>query len=268
MKMRILIVDDEFIVRKGMKKIIEEEDSQWSVIGEVANGVGALEFMKREVPDIVITDIRMASMDGIRLSWVIKEKWPDILIIVVSGYSEFQYAREAVKFGAIDYLLKPTAPSELIRSLKNAENILRQRHHLEIESLIHTERKENSEKKVDDVAANNRLINDAITYMQHRYSQELSSRGMAEILNLNPNYFCDLFKKETGFTFLEYLTKIRISAARQIFERKINVQTSEVAEMVGYHDSRYFSRIFKNATGMTPSEYKNNCIRQEEPRNE
>lgn len=265
MKMRILIVDDEFIVRKGMKKIIEEADPQWSVIGQEANGINALAFMEKEIPDVVITDIRMASMDGIRLSWVIKEKWPQMLIIVVSGYSEFQYAREAVKFGAVDYLLKPTAGSELVRSLKNAENILRQRQHLEIESMIHTERKEKSDKNTDKIAANNRLIDDAITYMQHQYSQELSSRGMAEILNLNPNYFCDLFKKVTGFTFLEYLTKIRISAARQIFERKINVQTSEVAEMVGYKDSRYFSRIFKNVAGMTPSEYKSSCIKRKEP---
>ena len=266
MKMRILIVDDEFIVRKGMKKIIEQEDSQWSVIGAEANGISAIDFMKKEVPDIVITDIRMASMDGIRLSWVIKEKWPDVLIIVVSGYSEFQYAREAVKFGAVDYLLKPTAPEELIRSLKNAQNILQQRRHLEIESIIHTERKDNTEKKTDEISTNNRLIDDAVTYMQHQYAQELTSRGMAEILNLNPNYFCDLFKKTTGFTFLEYLTKIRISAARQIFERKINVQTNEVAEMVGYHDGRYFSRIFKNMTGMTPSEYKSSCIKSKEPR--
>ena len=257
MKMRILIVDDEHIVRKGMKAIIEKADPEWEVVGQEADGSGALRFMKKEVPDVLITDIRMSAIDGIQLAKTAREKWPEMIILIVSGYGEFEYAKEAVRFGALDYLLKPTAPAELIRVLKNAENVMQNRKSAQVEEMLRqemaAEQKEDSEEN-----RKHRLVEDAITYMMHHYNQELTTRDMAEILHLNSNYFCDLFKKETGFTFLEYLTKIRITAAREILRKRVNVKTYEVASMVGYSDSRYFSRLFKNTTGMTPSEYKEN----------
>jgi len=260
MKMRILIVDDEYIVRKGMRKIIEDADLQWEVIGQEADGTTALQFMKKEVPDVLITDIRMATMDGIALARAVRKKWPEMPIVVVSGYGEFQFAKEAVRFGALDYLLKPTSPEDLVRTLRNAENVIRNQKSTQVEEML---RKSLNQKETDDSKASvkHRLIEDAITYMMHNYTQELTTRDMADILHLNSNYFCDLFKKETGFTFLEYLTKIRITAAKQILCEKVNVKTYEVASKVGYSDSRYFSRLFKNATGMTPSEYRENCDR-------
>lgn len=250
MKMRILIVDDEPIVRKGMTAIIHKENSDWRVIGQEPNGEAALRFMEREVPDILITDIKMVSMDGICLSKIVRRKWPEMLILVVSGYGEFEFAKEAVRFGAMDYLLKPTAPSELICALGRAEETLRKQRDAHVETLLLQEGRGRESM--------NRQIEDAVTYMKHHYNQDLSTRQMAEILHLNTNYFCDLFKKETGMTFLDYLTKIRISMAKKLLREKVSVRTYEVAEMVGYSDSRYFARIFKRETGMTPSEYREN----------
>ncbi|MDD2958564.1 MAG: response regulator [Lachnospiraceae bacterium] len=250
MKMKILIVDDEHIVRRGMRAIIEKADAEWEVIGQEADGSSALQFMKKEVPDVLITDIRMTSMDGIQLSKEARAKWPELIILVVSGYSEFEFAKEAVRFGALDYLLKPTAPADLIRVLRKAENVLRTRNEGKVEALLRTRRTS------QPASVKHSLVEDAIFYMTHHYEQELSTRDMADILHLNPNYFCELFKKETGVTFLEYLTNLRITMAKEILTQKVNVKTYEVAAMVGYSDSRYFSRLFKNATGMTPSEYK------------
>lgn len=260
MKMRILIVDDEYVVRKGMKMLIENASPEWTVIGQEADGKEALQSIRKEVPDVLITDIRMADVDGIQLAKSVRAKWPDMLIIVVSGYSEFQFAKEAVRFGALDYLLKPTAPEELVRALKHAETVLSERRNTRMEAIL---RNSGGQKETDASrpAAKNRLVEDAVTYMAHHYSQNLTTRDMADILHLNSKYFCDLFKKETGFTFLEYLTKIRIGAAKQILEEKVNVKSYEVASMVGYTDSSYFARLFKNATGMSPSEYKDNCGR-------
>lgn len=248
MKMRILIVDDEPIVRRGMTAIITKHNPDWRVIGQEANGEAALRFMEREVPDILITDIKMSSMDGIRLSKTVRKKWPELIILVVSGYSEFEFAKEAVRFGALDYLLKPTAPSELIRVLNEAEEVLRRRRDERVEELLL--------QKGRGESGRNRQIEDAITYMRQHYNQDLSTREMAEILHLNTNYFCDLFKKETGMTFLDYLTKIRIETAKKLLREKVSIRTYEVAEMVGYSDSRYFARIFKRETGSTPSEYR------------
>lgn len=250
MKMRILIVDDEPIVRKGMTAIIGKQNQEWNVIGQEPNGEAALRFMERETPDVLITDIKMASMDGIRLAKIVRKKWPEMIILVVSGYSEFEFAKEAVRFGALDYLMKPTAPSELVRVLNRAEGVLKSRQEMQVETLLMKEGRNEGDM--------NRQIEDAVTYMRHHYNQDLSTRKMSEILHLNTNYFCDLFKKETGMTFLDYLTKIRISMAKKMLREKVSIRTYEVAEMVGYSDSRYFARIFKRETGMTPSEYREN----------
>jgi YesN/AraC family two-component response regulator len=258
--MKIMIVDDERIIRRGTRAIIEGAGRGWTVIGEAADGNTALEFIRREIPDVLLTDIRMSTMDGIQLAKAVRNLLPDIIIIVVSGYGEFEYAKEAVRFGALDYLLKPTDPADLVRVLGHAEELLRTQKNVKIEKLlletpVHEELPENGKKP-------RKLIQDAIAYICRHYEQNISTKDMADILHLNPNYFCDLFKRETGITFLEYLTQLRIKAAQKHLREKINIKTYEVAAMVGYTDSRYFGKLFKSATGLTPSEYRDEFLKR------
>ena len=256
MKMKILLVDDEHIVRRGMRTIIENVNPNWEVIGQESNGLGALQFMNKNVPDVLITDIRMASMDGIQLAKAAREKWPKLIILLVSGYGEFEFAKEAIRFGALDYLLKPTSPEDLVRALRKAEDVLYTYESIRVEAVIRREMEDAEATEGAKISTKHRLVEDAIKYMLRYYAQELTTRDVANILHLNANYFCDLFKKETGFTFLEYLTKIRIKAAERILREKVNVKVYELASMVGYADSKYFSKVFKNETGMIPSEYR------------
>ncbi|WP_277713623.1 response regulator [Paenibacillus mucilaginosus] len=113
----ILIVDDESIFRRGLEHMLAELSPDWTVSGTARDGVEALERMEACLPDVVITDIRMPRMDGIQLQSIIKEQYPRVRCIVMSGYSDFAYARESLKMGAKDYLMKPPEWEELFGTL-------------------------------------------------------------------------------------------------------------------------------------------------------
>lgn len=110
----ILVVDDEYLVRTGIRETIAWEDYDFAIIGEASNGKEGLELASTHHPDIIITDIRMPFMDGLEFMAKLKEEGLDSRIIVLSGYGEFEYARAALENGAVSYLLKPIQNEQLI----------------------------------------------------------------------------------------------------------------------------------------------------------
>jgi two-component system response regulator YesN len=122
---RILIVDDEMLLRQGIIHMTNWDEYGFSVAGEASNGEEALHLIEISEPEIVITDIRMPVMDGIELTRKIKENYPQIQVIVLSSYNDFDYVRETLKLGALDYLLKSKMdPQELLSLLKKAKQKL------------------------------------------------------------------------------------------------------------------------------------------------
>jgi two-component system response regulator YesN len=109
----ILIVDDETIFRKGIRVMITDMQSEWIVIDEATDGAEALDKIEELQPDLIITDIKMPRIDGIQLQYIVKERYPHISCVVMSGYNDFQYARESLRLGAKDYLMKPFQREEL-----------------------------------------------------------------------------------------------------------------------------------------------------------
>lgn len=118
---KILVVDDEFLLRQGIKHLIDWQKEGFEIVGEASNGKEALELIKKLEPHIVISDIVMPVMDGVDFSKILKAKYPEIQIIILSSYSNFNYVKDAFKFGVNDYILKPTLnPDDLLNLLKNA----------------------------------------------------------------------------------------------------------------------------------------------------
>ncbi|MFK7697297.1 response regulator [Paenibacillus sp. HJGM_3] len=115
---KALIVDDEPQIRKGLRTIISWEQYGFTVVGEASDGMDALQAAREQQPDLVITDVRMPRMDGMELSRELRSVRPDTQVLVLSGYNEFAYAKEALRHGVADYLLKPVDPAELGRSLE------------------------------------------------------------------------------------------------------------------------------------------------------
>ncbi|MGO4546978.1 response regulator [Paenibacillus sp. 2TAB23] len=110
---RIVIVDDESIFRKGLRKMIAELDPQWEVVGEARDGYEALQLVEEQLPDAVLTDIRMPRMNGIQLQQLLRERFRDMLCVVISGFDDFIYIQQSMRQGAMDYLMKPIEREEL-----------------------------------------------------------------------------------------------------------------------------------------------------------
>lgn len=119
---RMLVVDDEPVIRKGLVKIIEQSKVEFACIQSVENGVRALELIREEQPHFLFTDIRMPKMDGLVLCEKVSELFPEIQIVVVSGYSDFKYAQKALTYGVKDYLLKPITKNNVHDTLRKLIN--------------------------------------------------------------------------------------------------------------------------------------------------
>jgi two-component system response regulator YesN len=117
MMFSILIVEDEPVVRIGLRALIESETKDFHVIGEVEDGEEALAFARRYAPDLIITDIRMPVMDGLALMESLRREGITAAVFVVSGYGEFEYAQQALRAGAADFLLKPVHADSLTKAL-------------------------------------------------------------------------------------------------------------------------------------------------------
>ena len=116
---KILIADDQELIRQSLMIILNSE-SNFEVTDAVTNGVEVIRSVRKERPDVILMDIRMPEMDGVVCTQIIKENYPDIKIIILTGYDDFDYARRGIKAGIFDYLMKPVRADELNATLKKA----------------------------------------------------------------------------------------------------------------------------------------------------
>ena len=242
--MKIMIVDDEPKIRRGMKTLLEEQDG-FEVIGIYDNAMSSLSDLAEKQPNVLITDIKMPEYSGLDLIEKIREKDKNLYIIILSGYGSFKYAQRAIRSGVYRYLTKPTNPRELISVLREIE--------LKIEGGNRTVSK--SEEK-ESVEVGNLLIRKALDYIELHYAEKIGLKTLSDALYISPNYFSDLFRRHMKVKFSDFLIEYRLKKAC-ILLKKPEYKVSEIAEMVGFRDSTYFSTVFKKTYNLTPLEYKN-----------
>lgn len=121
---KVLLVDDEEEVRNAIEQRINWEELGFEVIGKAQNGVKAMEIAEKLQPDVVITDIKMPYMNGLELARNLKEENPGVRILILTGFDEFEYAKEAVHLEIEEYILKPINANELSECLKRLKNVL------------------------------------------------------------------------------------------------------------------------------------------------
>ena len=133
--MKVFLVDDEVVIREGIRESFPWEDTPYTLVGEAPDGEMALPMIRDTNPDIVITDIKMPFMDGIELCRMLRTQMPWIGIVILSGYDEFEYARQCIQLGVREYLLKPIDAEDLRKALDKVSIQLqeekKQREHVE-----------------------------------------------------------------------------------------------------------------------------------------
>ncbi len=268
---KFLVVDDEEIVRRGFRQKIAWEDTGFIFLEPCKNGREAIERIAQEHPDVVMTDICMPLVDGLEVADHIAKQHPDIIVLILSGYEEFEYARSALRSGVVDYLLKPITSHELS----------------ELVSKLKTRLDENPHRRAGLMASNpdTLLATATVTrqyippssrgwpiskaaevqaYIERNFAQKkLSLEDISRDLFISPGYISHLIKQYAGKTFVDALTELRIQKAKQLLAGS-DLKTYAVADAVGFSDPHYFSTIFKKVVGVTPSEYRDTAYKTEQ----
>jgi two-component system response regulator YesN len=338
----VQIVDDEPIVRMGLKKLIPWEELAFHTVYEAQNGEEALKQLKEHHIDLIITDIEMPIMNGMEYIKKVKEIKGKQAIVILTAYAEFEYAKSAIEYGVAGYILKPITENQIIETLNQVKKtltvpverkytreldkklieavlltdprayeflaaILEEEWQYELEDISGmnlrfsyileeivqainkkyanlnkleplgvnltdgrqkymsrtalTERFELEIKRLFDIldkyllVYKDNVVRQASRYVVNHVDEKIGLTIISNYLNISKNYFCSLFKQETGENFLNYVTKIKMQRAKYLLKEK-NMRIYEVCNYLGYTDTTYFTKLFKKYIGMTPNDYK------------
>jgi len=241
---KMLIVDDDWLIAESLKAMDEWIDYNIDVVGTAGNGKEALYWLDKENIDFILTDIRMPHMDGISLAKYLHENMPTINVIIMSGYEDFSYAQNAIKYNVQGYVLKPIAVSELFEIVNKVQKKIS----LSVETVP---------QKVESglTSQQDRLILSAKSYINSNYMNPITLIEVANKFHLTEHYFGQIFKSISGETFMTYLTTVRLEKACDLLNNP-SLMVYKVSELIGYTDSKHFTKVFKKSFGITPSEYR------------
>ena len=242
-KLKVLLVDDEIIIRQGFIKLFDWQAHDCQVIGQASDGLEALSKIDELKPDIVIMDINIPIMNGLKVIELSRIKHPDTAFVIVSGYDDFSYCRQALKLKITDYILKPVNYEEFGNCIDN------------LKISLFESKKENKDSQQKD-----RMIVSITKYLQNHLQEDVSLNVLAQEFHLNAQYISQLFKSEIGVGFLTYLTNIRMEHAKKLL-LSTDDAISDISDQCGYNDYRVFTKVFKKKEGITPSQFRRDFLK-------
>lgn len=267
---KVMIIDDEETIREGLRSVINWEEHNCSIVSEAEDGDEGVKLIMSVKPDIILTDVRMPGLDGLEMISQIKELHQDCIIIILTGFREFEYAQRAIQLGAFRLILKPTNTSELLQIIDDAVAELKKQaaSENELQNLraklkefygITTAAQDSSPNSTEQQANSRYLVAKAIGILKSNYYKDIDLKFVSDQLYISTWHLSKLLKKETGSNFIDILNEIRIEESKKMLLSP-QLKIYEIAEKVGYSDVPYFTKLFKKHTGQTPMEFKN-CIK-------
>lgn len=242
--MRALIVDDEVMTLSILQTAVH-----WGKVGidrvyTAENAMAAREILTAKSVDIVLCDIEMPGESGLELIEWIQGLYPSIVNIILTGFPDFNYARHAISLGVYEYLLKPVAFDALEATLAKAVNRI----------LSDNQRSAEVDGSGEHPVS---MVVQIREYLEKHYNEVVTRNDIESLVHMNKDYINREFKRETGYSLMEYIQYYRVLMAKKLL-RETQSAISEISAEVGYDSQAYFSKIFKKRVGMTPWEYRNN----------
>lgn len=242
--MRILIAEDEKRARRGLGDLLTGISDQYQVVAEAADGRQALEVMRIIKPDVVFTDLKMPYMGGMDLIKAAQAEGLNAKYVIVSAYEDFDVARQAISFGVLEYLVKPITYDEVKELMKRLEN-------------------GNYFEKTEDTSVSglkmrfpnaHPLVRKSLDFIENGYVSKISQKDLAENLGVSQEYLCYLFNRDVGETFSKFVKNYRIEVAKKLLLSG-GVAKEEIPYSVGFSDSKYFNKVFREVVGKSVTEY-------------
>lgn len=239
-----ILIDDEYWIIEGLKKLINWEENGCKIIGSFTNTIEAAEFvfLNRHRIDLIITDIRLGGSSG--LDFIKEQKEilsPDTKYVVISAYQDFHYAKQALNLGVDSFIEKPIEAEELLNVISNISNSKR--------ALANYAPQNSKETPKQTVS---RILDYSLKNFTDPY---FSLSSIAEHFHLTNKYISSIFKKHTGINFTTHIKNLRIEYSKALLENS-NKSLKDIAISCGFADYYYFSKVFKQSVGMSPTDYK------------
>ncbi|MCR4708396.1 MAG: helix-turn-helix domain-containing protein [Clostridiales bacterium] len=247
----MIVVDDEREIRKGFCTYFPWEKIGFSILADFSSAQAADEFLIRNPVDVVVTDIKMLSMSGLELIEAAHARAPETVFIVVSGYRNFEYARQAMRFGVRHYLVKPIKYAQIVEEFSQIRAELDAQRSGTISAGRAAEAQKTEQQGPDEENEMIRRIKEFI----HVHYEDATLESTAQHVKINPYYLSTFFHQQTGEKFSDYLTRARMKEAARLLTRT-SMQIQDIARRVGYTTSNSFSRSFRQCFQMTPKEYR------------
>lgn len=255
--LKVLIVEDEDMIRKGLIHTIDWISMGCMIVGEARDGKEGLEKIKELKPDIIFTDIIMPKMTGIEMLEA-AQSLGDFKSIILTSYSEFEYAQKAINLKVSDYLLKPVDEE----ALKNTvERMRRELYEQRTYSHWREKTKDKSEIQLSDLEVyiqhkevSNPYVEKALRMIKEKYNGKLTIETVAEDIGVSSSYLSRKLKEETSHNFLEILHKYRLQKAIELLNEG-TYKVYEISDMTGFNEYKHFCQVFKKYTGIAPTEF-------------
>ena len=240
-----MIAEDEDVIRNGIYKYIQLHTDRFDKIYLAKDGEAALDIIFKYNPEVALLDVQMPNRTGIEVLAEASKMNICPLTIILSGYDEFKYAQQALKYGAREYLLKPCRSSEILTVLHKMADI--------------AEGKDIS-KSAEQTQAQH-VVKRATEYIDEHYSEDLSLRQVADYVGISQGYLSSLFKQKLDINFIDYVNQVRVNHAC-IYLQQNYFKTYEIAYKMGFNDEKYFSKVFKKVKGLSPMQYRKNMMEE------
>lgn len=225
--------------------------NRFSKIYTAKNGQEAVDIIFQYRPEVMLLDIQMPKKGGLEVMKEAKEGGVCPETIILSGYDEFSYAQQAIRYGARDYMLKPCRSTDILKKLLDIAD--------EIEGFG------GGGERIPDLGGDcPQAVSRAKEYIEEHYAEEITLQKVANVVGISPGYLSTLFAQYLGCGFVDHLIKIRVEHACD-YLRQNYFKTYEIAYKIGYRDEKYFARVFKKVTGMSPGEYRKSRDRKNVP---
>ncbi len=240
---RITLLDDEEFILDGLQHIIDWNEYGFEVVASFLKPRRAIDYLSQNQVDLLITDIKMPELTGVEVLHELRRRnITKTLVLLLSGYAEFEYAKQALQFGVRDYLLKPVDRELLAQTLLSIKEELDKTYHV-------------TEIKADHSEGYYQSIVDTVkSYLEKDYAQ--ASLDQAAILvSMSPNYVSKVFKQITGVKFSDYLQDVKMEQAKKMLS-DVNLKIYQISYSIGYDNPKNFTRAFKQYFGVSPWEYR------------
>ena len=247
---KVILIEDEDIIRNGIKYSIDWHSLNCHVIADTDSSTEALSLIKDFKPDILISDINMPVMNGLQL---IKEasNFHNFSSVIISGYNNFEYAKEAIELGVVKYISKPIDHKELVEGVQCAID--------KIQDMKKIERVD--EKTSDDIDVIYNKITykeesqEILNYIHDNFDKRINMITLSEVFGYSDSTINSRLKESVGTTFNQYLNNYRIDIAINEIKKDPTINLQQLSYDVGITNYKHFSYVFKKYTGYSPREY-------------